>query len=154
QLDAVWWIVAKGNPLKSDHGDFAKRLASAAEVAAHPRMRVTALEADLGLTYTVDTLAWLQLRYRQHKFVWLMGSDNLSGFHNWKNWETIAKRVPIAVVARPGARPGHSPFERRFASARLPEHAAGRLALYDPPAWTFLKAPFNAQSSTNLRSEP
>ena len=38
-LDWVWWIVARGNPLKSDHGDFATRLTSAKTLASHPRMR-------------------------------------------------------------------------------------------------------------------
>jgi hypothetical protein len=50
QLDWVWWIVARGNPLKTDHGDFNSRFASAEAVAGHhPRMIVTDIETAAGL---------------------------------------------------------------------------------------------------------
>ena len=151
QLDWVWWIVARGNPLKSSHGDFSARLALARTMAAHPRMRVLDLEAQLNLTYTVDVLAKLQARHRTDRFVWIMGSDNLASYHHWRDWQSIARSVPIAIVARPGQRAGNSPFERRFAQNRCPEHRSATLADHPAPAWTFLKAPLNAQSSTKLR---
>lgn len=152
-LDWVWWIVARGNPLKSEHGDYQARLASARAKANHPRMIASDVEARFGLTYTCDTLAFLQKRHPGQRFVWLMGSDNLAGFHQWKNWQTIAESVPIAIVARPGARPGGSPFERRYATARQPEHNAGALAMRTAPAWVYLKAPLNPASSTRLRGQ-
>ena len=31
-----------------------------------------------------------------------MGSDNLEIFRRWRRWQEIARRVPIAVVQRPG----------------------------------------------------
>jgi len=151
ELDWVWWIVARGNPLKSDHGDFAARLASATAIATHPRMRVLDIEARHELTYTIDTLTGFQKRNQTTRFVWLMGGDNLEHFHKWKDWEGIAARVPIAVIARPGAKPGHSFFETRFADCQLPEADAATLADRPAPAWTYLTGEMNEASSTAIR---
>lgn len=153
QLDAVWWLVAGGNPLKESHGVYEARLASARRLAHGPAMRVTSLERTLGVRYTADLLEKLLPRASGAHFVWVMGADNLAHFHRWGRWDEIAKRLPIAVVGRPGAFPkaGLSKFARRFASARLPEQAAAALPLCDPPAWTYLTAPWNTASSTAIR---
>ncbi|MFN4226157.1 MAG: nicotinate-nucleotide adenylyltransferase [Hyphomonas sp.] len=152
-LDGVWWIVARGNPLKSDHGDFDSRLASARSVAAPPGMAVTDIERQLGLTYTTDTLRALQETEPEARFVWLMGADSAASFHLWKDWEGIAARVPIAIVLRPGTRLTKAlPFVQRFADARIPEREARTLPGRAPPAWVYLRAPGNTLSSTALRA--
>ncbi len=103
-LDEVWWLVSPGNPLKPKQGmaPLAARVGSAMEQARRARIRVTAIERELGTRYTVDTLAALKRRYAKREFVWLMGSDNLAQFHRWRDWRRIAHTMPIAVIARPG----------------------------------------------------
>lgn len=104
-LDEVWWLVSPGNPLKEAAGDmapYAARVASARAVARHAPIRVSTVEAKLGTRYTVDLLEKLPRLYPKKRFVWIMGADNLGGFHQWKRWRDIARAVPIAVVARPG----------------------------------------------------
>lgn len=153
RLDGVWWIVARGNPLKSEHGSFDERLASARAIVRTPGMHVTDIERQLDLTYTVDTLAALQAAEPQARFVWLMGADSAASFHLWKDWEAIAARVPIAVVSRPGTRVAAAlPFVKRFADARLPERDARTLPGHAAPAWVYLRAPGHTQSSTALRA--
>lgn len=102
-LDEVWWLVSPQNPLKPQAGmaPLDARLQSAARVARHPRIRVTAIEQQLGTRRTVDTLRALRQRFPQVRFVWLMGSDNLAQFHRWMAWREIATLVPIVVFARP-----------------------------------------------------
>ncbi len=103
-LDEVWWLVSPGNPLKPEAGmaPLAARLASAERIARATRIRPTAIEARLGTRYTVDTLRALKRRYPDHKFIWLMGADNLLQFDRWRDWRGIARAMPIAVIARPG----------------------------------------------------
>ncbi|WP_249276381.1 nicotinate-nucleotide adenylyltransferase [Sphingomonas baiyangensis] len=104
-LDEVWWLVSPGNPLKDGAGDmapYAARVASARWMARHAPIRVSTIEAEQGTRYTVDTLAALRRRHPRHRFVWIMGADNLAGFDRWKAWRRIARMVPIAVIARPG----------------------------------------------------
>ena len=105
-LDEVWWLVSPGNPLKPKKGmaPLPARLKSAADEARGVPIVPTAIERDLGTRYTVDTLRALTLRYPKRQFVWLMGSDNLAQFHLWRKWRTIARTMPIAVIARPGYR--------------------------------------------------
>ena len=103
-LDEVWWLVSPGNPLKPREGmaPLPARMRSAMEQARRAPIRVTAIERELGTSYTVETLAAIGRRYRRRDFVWLMGSDNLAQFHRWRDWRKIARSMPIAVIARPG----------------------------------------------------
>ncbi len=104
-LDELWWLVSPGNPLKADAPDMAPlaaRLASAQALARGTRILPTAIEAAIGTRYTADTLAKLRRRFPARRFVWIMGADNLAQFHRWRDWRGVARRLPIAVVARPG----------------------------------------------------
>jgi nicotinate-nucleotide adenylyltransferase len=155
-LDRVIWLVSPQNPLKSTAGtaDFAARMAGARALAAGPGMIVSDLEARLGSRYTLDLIRFLRARYPEVRFVWLMGADNLAGFHRWRGWDEILRLVPVCVVARPGwtLNGRLSPAARRFAHARRPASEAGRLALARPPAWLYLPAPLNFASSTEIRA--
>lgn len=156
ELDWVWWLVASGNPLKSDHGDFAKRFESAAKYTrSHPRMRVTDIEAQAGLNYSVDVLREILQRAQRGRFVWLMGGDSLASFHQWRSWQTIAQMLPIAVVSRPGSQRAalSSPFAQRFSRSRISAERRAALPLSRPPAWTYLDAPLNYLSSTKIRGQ-
>ena len=135
-LDRVWWLVSPGNPLKPDApADLARRLAAARAIMRHPRVAVTDLEARLGTRYTAATLEALKARCPGVRFVWLMGADNLAGFHRWDRWPEIMAAVPVGVLARPGdqLRAGLSPAARRFARWRLPQ-ARGAVAAVPPAA--------------------
>lgn len=155
-LDQVWWLVSPGNPLKSHapSEDLAERVAAAERLAAHPRIKVTGVEAALGTTYTAETLRRLLPRLRGLKVVWLMGADNLRQFSEWRDWQRIAAMVPIAVLNRPGEalRALSSPAARALARWRLPLEAARTLASCRPPAWVFLPSPHVPLSSTELRA--
>jgi nicotinate-nucleotide adenylyltransferase len=155
-LDQVWWLVSPGNPLKSHapSEDLAERVTAAERLAAHPRIKVTGVEAALGTTYTAETLRRLLPRLRGLKVVWLMGADNLRQFSEWRDWQRIAAMVPIAVLNRPGEalRALSSPAARALARWRLPLEAARTLASRRPPAWVFLPSPHVPLSSTELRA--
>jgi nicotinate-nucleotide adenylyltransferase len=154
-LDQVWWLVSPGNPLKPDApADLARRMAAARATMRHPRVRISDAEARLGTRATADTLDALRARRPGVRFVWLMGADNLAGFHHWDRWETILARVPVGVLARPGEqlRAGLSPAARRFAAARLPAAQARALPFRAPPAWCLLTGRMLDLSSTELRA--
>ncbi|PIE10123.1 MAG: nicotinic acid mononucleotide adenylyltransferase [Rhodobacterales bacterium] len=154
-LDAVWWLVSPGNPLKTrGPAPLEDRIARARAVMRHPRVTITGIEAELGTRYTAQTIAALQDTYPLAHFTWLMGGDNLSQFHLWQDWRDIAARVPLGILARPRdrARALHSPTARMLRHARLPESAAPLLPRSTPPAWCFLNIPMSDQSSTRIRA--
>jgi nicotinate-nucleotide adenylyltransferase len=154
-LDRVWWIVTPGNPLK-DTGELAStamRVAEAKKVADHPRIDVTAFEEEIGARYTVDTLAFLKRRFPEVRFVWIMGADNLAGFHRWRGWQQIARMMPMVVIDRPGwtLKADRSRSATALAPARIDEGRGLALAGMEPPAWIFLHGPRSHLSSTMLR---
>lgn len=155
-LDQIWWLVSPGNPLKSesDMAEYTQRFASAVALAAgHPRIRVVGVEAAVGLRYTIDTVTYLQTQHPRTRFVWLMGADNLAGFHRWRAWRVLAARIPIAVLDRApyGLRALHGVFARTHAKQRLPEAAARELVRQSAPAWAYLTIPRSPLSATQLR---
>jgi len=155
-LDRVWWLVTPGNPLKDTRGlaPLAERVAAAQALARHPRIDVTALEAELGTTYTYETVFYLVRRCPGVHFVWIMGADNLRSFHRWQRWRGIADLVPIAVVDRlgPSLYAAGSAAAHALARHRLPEAAARKLAEHKPPAWIYLHGLKSPLSSTALRA--
>ncbi|MEO1136570.1 MAG: L-histidine N(alpha)-methyltransferase [Pseudomonadota bacterium] len=155
-LDAVWWLVTPGNPLKdpSIYADYQDRLRLARLVSNHADIVVSDFEHRHGLTYTAETLDALQALNPNTAFVWLMGADGLENFHRWKNWRGIAEAVPIAVFNRPGH--GDAALESEGAEAlsafRLPAEKAMELWDSPPPAWIFFPDTDNPISSTAIRS--
>ena len=84
-----------------------------------------------------------------------MGSDNLATFHDWRRWQAIAARIPIAVINRPGATLLSPRFARAaiaMAPYRVRDPDIAGLVRMDPPAWAFIAAPRTGESSTRLRS--
>lgn len=154
-LDAVWWLVTPGNPLKGHQpGALARRIAAAKAMARDPRIVVTAVEAALHTRYTADTLSLLSARLPGVDLVWLMGADNLVQFDRWRDWRRIAATMPFAVYDRPGStlRSIASPAARTLARYRLDERDAALLPGTTPPAWVFLHGPLVSLSSTALRA--
>jgi nicotinate-nucleotide adenylyltransferase len=157
KLDQVWWLVSPQNPLKSprDMAPLQRRLEQARAVAAHPRIRVTAVETILGTRYTADTLAALQRHYPQARFVWLMGADNLAQFHRWQDWQGIVGSMPIAVLDRPGFNLTalRGPAGQMLSRHRLPRYAAPALAGKAAPAFLLVKSKLNPLSATAIRAK-
>ena len=156
KLDEVWWMVSPQNPLKPANGmaDYNTRIESAQAVAQDRRIRVTDIEAELGTTYTAETLKKLKKTYPKARFVWLMGADNLMQIPKWKDWQNIFKAVPIAIFTRPTytnrALAGYA--ARRFARYRVDENRAHRLSIMQAPAWAFLNIKPDAISATRVRA--
>jgi nicotinate-nucleotide adenylyltransferase len=102
KLDEVWWLVSPHNPLKEKDSlaDYQLRLKSARTMASHPQLRVSDIEHRQGLFYTFKTIAYLKRRYPHLTFVWLMGADNLDGFHRWQRWHELLLGIPIVVFDR------------------------------------------------------
>ncbi|NQW11584.1 MAG: nicotinate-nucleotide adenylyltransferase [Alphaproteobacteria bacterium] len=154
-LDEVWWLVSPQNPLKprGDMAPFAERLASARALARHPRIKPSDVETRLGTQFTADTLVELRRRCPHMRFVWIMGADNLIGFHRWERWSLILHTTVIAVFDRPSysLRALASLVARRYAKARVPFRASRTLANRRPPAWVFLHTPRHSASATRIR---
>lgn len=154
-LNRVWWMVTPGNPLKDTHAlpPLKERMAWCRDLIEDTRHIVTGFEAHLPNAYTANTVHHLVQQRPETHFVWIMGGDGMVNFHHWHHWQTLAGLVPIAVIDRPGWRlkAMASRTAHYLASRYVPETKAARLADSGPPAWTYLTAPQNPLSSTELR---
>lgn len=154
-LDQVWWLVSPQNPLKARAGmaPLELRVERARAVAAHPRIRVLALESRLHTRYTVDTLRRVTA-WREHAFVWLIGADNLAQLPRWRHWRQVMEACPVAVFERHpySYRALAGPAATAFAGRRLEERDATALVRHEPPAWVFMRLRPHPASATALRS--
>ncbi len=154
RLDEIWWLVSPQNPLKppAEMAPLERRMETARRLVRHPRIRVLDLEARLGTRYTVETLERL-VRLPGHRFVWLIGADNLAQFPGWRRWRRIFQLVPIAVFERRsysyGALAGQA--AHCFAGARLAEERACELVDLTPPRWVFMRLRPHPASATAIR---
>jgi nicotinate-nucleotide adenylyltransferase len=157
RLDQVWWLVSPQNPLKSaaDLASLKKRMERAVKVAKDPRIVVTDIEVELGTRYTIDTITALERLFPNLRFVWLMGGDNFLQLPLWKNWRGLMRKIPMAIISRPGfttrARVGRA--ARMFANSQLDERLALTLPDRRPPAWILIEGPLHTASATVIRRQ-
>jgi nicotinate-nucleotide adenylyltransferase len=155
-LDSVWVLVTPGNPLKDKRelAPLEQRVEAARAVFTHPRIRVTGFEAAHGFTYSWQTLQFLTQSLPDRHFVWIMGADNLAGFHRWERWRDIAAMVPMAIYVRPGST-RLAPLSRAGATLapwRIREEDAQMLPLLQAPAWVYLHGQQSSLSSSAIRA--
>jgi nicotinate-nucleotide adenylyltransferase len=154
-LGELWWLVSPGNPLKPKTGmaPLPARLASAKRMARRSPIRATAIEAELGTRYTIDTLKKLVRRYPNRQFIWIMGADNLVQLPQWRDWREIARLMPIAVIARPGYSDRAHARRAMGWLRRFVRPADQKLHWTDwrPPALVFLRFSPDVRSATAIR---
>jgi nicotinate-nucleotide adenylyltransferase len=104
-LDQVRWVPA-GNPWQKTRAMTAAedRVALVqAAIAAEPRFVLDRIEVDRsGPSYTLDTIRELQAAHPGVQWVLLIGQDQYSGLHTWRDWQMLLTLVELAVANRPG----------------------------------------------------
>ena len=104
-IDKVWFVVSPHNPLKKKETllDQNQRL-HMVNLAIGDSDLFKSSNIEFGLSqpsYTIHTLAHLKEKYPQHTFSLILGQDNLSSFHKWKNFDEILKQYKLFVYPRP-----------------------------------------------------
>ena len=104
-LDRIWFVVSPHNPLKEKNSllDAGQRLQIVTlAIGDNTKMKASNIEFKLPQpSYTTNTLAYLKEKHPSNEFALIMGSDNLEGFHKWKNHEEILKNYELYVYPRP-----------------------------------------------------
>jgi len=156
-LDKVWWLVSPQNPLKAEQPSYERRVATVAALNLPRGHELSHLERDLGTQYTIDLIKAVKMHFTTDSFVFLMGADNFSQLPKWRDWQGIMETLPVAVIARP-TKQGKLNFKarlgqasRQYRSARISESKSQMLPSKKAPAWTYITARLNSQSSTAIR---
>jgi len=103
-LDAIWWLVTPGNPLKpkADLPSLHDRMeACRALTDTHPAIIISSIEESLGTVRTYQTIKALKKRFSRTDFIWLSGTDIAYEFRRWYRWEDLIEELPFAFIGRP-----------------------------------------------------
>ena len=103
KLDEVWWIVTPQNPLKiSKPATYNERVRNCMNITRNYPINVKEIEKKIGSNYSYKTINYILHHYKNIKFFWLMGADNLVSFHKWQKWQKIFDNMSIVIFKRHG----------------------------------------------------
>ena len=104
-LDEVWIVISPQNPFKQKKSlarDYDRLRLVQLAIGDNTNLKASNIEFSLPQpSYTIDTLTFLKEQHPTHKFVLIMGGDNLASLHKWKNAELILRDYQIYVYQRP-----------------------------------------------------
>ena len=154
-LDEIWWLVAPQNRLKSDieMETFQKRLGYARILTNRFNyIKVLDLEEKNNLYASYKTVKFLSKKSKAAKFIWLMGSDILDNFNKWLYPSFITKKMPVAVIARPGYSSSLVNSTNSLNLGKRIKTSKGKsIFLKKKPIWIFIKQKLLAISSSEIR---
>ena len=105
-VDEVWFVVTPHNPLKQVEGlaDEKARLEMCRlAVEGMDKLRASDIEFSMPKpSYTIDTLDRLKEEYPELDFTLIVGADNWSNFHLWRQYERIIEENKILIYPRLG----------------------------------------------------
>ena len=105
--DEIWFLITPQNPLKKKADlmdqelrlDFVKKA-----IDGYEKFKTCTIEWEMPQpSYTVSTLQKLRVLYPNNKFELIIGSDNWSTFHRWKDYQMILKNFKILIYPRRGS---------------------------------------------------
>ena len=102
KLNKLMWVVTKKNPLKQKpYLNIKKRLKLSKEMTKRERkIFVRYFDDKVKSNNTFSLLNFIKKKNKKTKLFFLIGADNLSEFHKWKNWKKIPKLAKIVIFPR------------------------------------------------------
>ncbi len=107
-FDWVYLVVSPKNPLKDSISAASGRDRYDAAVDAikrHPELNVWVDDIELNMEpphYTIRTLDALKRREPENDFTLVIGADNLSSIHQWRDFSRLLSEYGVAVYPRKG----------------------------------------------------
>lgn len=104
-VDQVWLVVSPQNPMKpaaSLLNEYQRLHLVQSAINTNEKLKASDVEFKLPKpSYTIDTLAYLEEKYPNHKFSVIMGSDSFSNISKWKNADILQKNYHLIIYQRP-----------------------------------------------------
>ena len=112
-FDKILFIPANKPPHKKVNTSLDDRLAMLnTAVEGNPNFEISDIEIRRGgVSYTIDTVKMIkeEIDPENDEIFYLIGSDSLMDFHNWKDPRGILDECQVLVAIRPGFRPSDIP---------------------------------------------
>ena len=105
-LDEIWFVVSPHNPLKDTSILITEQQRlHMVELAIADMPHIKACDIEFSMpkpSYTINTLQSLQSKFPDTRFYIIIGTDNLSNFTKWKDYQTILADYSIITYPRQG----------------------------------------------------
>lgn len=155
-LDEIWWLVTPQNPLKiSKPATYAERLNNCYDIIKGHPIKVSELEKKINSQYSYQSINFIQNYYKNIKFFWLMGADNLINFHNWQNWKAIFQNISIVVFKRHGYnnKALNSITTKTFTQFKISNNFLNASSFSSLPSWSWIDNREIKISSSEIRKQ-
>jgi nicotinate-nucleotide adenylyltransferase len=109
-MDELWFVVSPQSPFKNSSSllpEIHRYAIVDRATEDDDRFKVSNIEFKMTKpSYTIDTLAHLKEKHPDFNFSLIMGQDNLTHLHRWKNIDFMLKHHNVYVYPRPGCKAG------------------------------------------------
>ena len=156
QLDEIWWIVTPQNPLKiSKPATYYERVKNCRKITRNLPINIKEIEKKINSNYSYKTINYILNHYKNIKFFWLMGADNLINFHMWQNWQKIFNNMSIVIFRRHGynSKALKSIASQKFKNNLIKKSLTTSLDFDKTPSWTVVGNKEIKISSTEIRNQ-
>ena len=158
-VDELWWVVSNYNPMKNydgfEYAEFDKRLKWCQEITKYNnKIIIKTDEYENNIYNSIDLIHHLKNTYHNHKFAFIIGSDNMYNFHLWNNYDDIMQEIPLAIFQRYRYN-NYKKFKffAKYKNQQVTEKLARHLIDLQTPSWCFINNSFDASSSTQIRNK-
>jgi len=101
-IDEVWLLPVYRHTFNKHLNELQIRLDLTRLLTNH-RIKLSTLEIDNKLSgQTIELVPILKKGYPQHRFIFIIGSDQLPTFHKWGEYKKLLKLLPFLVMPRAG----------------------------------------------------
>lgn len=156
KLDEIWWLVTPQNPLKiSKPATYKERIKNCNSITKGYPIKITEIEKKINSKYSYESINYIRNHYKNIKFFWLMGADNLIKFHKWEKWNDIFKDISIVVFKRYGYnnKALNSLALKKFFQYQINVNSTDKINFKKLPSWTWVNSVEIKISSTEIRNQ-
>ena len=156
KLDEVWWVVTPQNPLKiSKPATYQERINNCRNITRNYPIFIKEIEKKIMSDYSYKTINYILNHYKNIKFFWLMGADNLISFHKWQKWQKIFNNMSIVIFKRHGYnnKALKSIASKEFIQSKIAKSKISSLDFDRLPSWAFIENKEIKISSTEIRNQ-
>ena len=156
ELDEVWWIVTPQNPLKIlKPATYQERVNNCKNITRNYPINIKEIEKKIGSNYSYKTINYILNHYKNIKFFWLMGADNLISFHKWQKWQKIFDNMSIVIFKRHGYNTNalKSIASKKYNHTRILKSQINFEDFNKLPSWAIIQNKEIKISSTEIRNQ-
>ena len=155
-LDEIWWLITPQNPLKiTKPATYEERLQNCKQITKNFPIKILEVEKRIKSQYSYQSIKFLIQYYKNIKFFWLMGADNLVNFHEWEKWQSIFHIISIVIFRRHGynSKALKSIAFQKFKNSLIKKSLTTSLDFDKTPSWTVVENKEIKISSTEIRNQ-